>query len=158
ESLSPGAPSYLAALQPGEPDCDIAFLDLSTGRFLAGRVARGRVEDALALFRPREILLPEGADAPGFGAALSRRPGDWWARVAATDGAAGTAGAAARAYAEEVRPGGLGHVLAPAPLAFDRRMGLDAAAVATLELFESSDGSTARSLCAAVDRTRTPIG
>jgi DNA mismatch repair protein MutS len=37
-------------------------------------------------------------------------------------------------------------------------MGLDAAAIATLELFESSDGSTARSLFAILDRTRTPLG
>ena len=37
-------------------------------------------------------------------------------------------------------------------------MGLDASAVATLELFESSDGSASKSLCATLDRTRTPIG
>jgi DNA mismatch repair protein MutS len=37
-------------------------------------------------------------------------------------------------------------------------MGLDAAAIATLELFESSDGSTEKSLCGLLDRTRTPMG
>jgi len=47
---------------------------------------------------------------------------------------------------------------APASLEFDRRMGLDASAVATLELFESSDGSESKSLCATLDRTRTPVG
>ena len=55
ESLSPGAPSYLAALRPGDPECGLAFLDISTGRFLAGLVARSRIGDAIALFRPREI-------------------------------------------------------------------------------------------------------
>jgi DNA mismatch repair protein MutS len=165
ESLSPGAPSYLAAVSAADPECGLAFLDLSTGRFLAGCVLRARLEDALALFRPREILVPDGAEAPAFAATLSRRATSWWngaSEAFALDGdvepAARVAAAAARAYAEEVRPGGLGHVLAPAPLAFDRKMGLDAAAVATLELFESSDGATARSLCAALDRTRTPMG
>jgi DNA mismatch repair protein MutS len=57
-----------------------------------------------------------------------------------------------------MRPGGLQHVGAPQPLAFGEQMGLDAAAIATLELFESSDGSTARSLFAILDRTRTPLG
>src|SRR6187397_1330182 len=78
ESLSPGAPSYLAAVAPLESGCGLAFLDLSTGRFLAGAVPVTRVADAFALFRPREILLPDGADAPGFAAALSRRPVAWW--------------------------------------------------------------------------------
>ncbi|HVQ55051.1 MAG TPA: DNA mismatch repair protein MutS, partial [Thermoanaerobaculia bacterium] len=78
ESLVPDAPSYLAALVPGEPDWGLAFLDLSTGRFHAGVVAASRVEDALALFRPREILLPEGAAEPGFPATLSRRDAAWW--------------------------------------------------------------------------------
>ncbi len=152
ESLVPSAPSYLAALRPGEPEWGVAFLDLSTGRFQAGFVPSARVEDALALFRPREILLPQDAAAPVFPAALSRRGEAWW-RAAGE-----AAGAAARAYAAEMRPGGIAHVGEPEPLSFDRRMGLDAAAVATLELFESSDGSSARSLFSLLDRTRTPLG
>jgi DNA mismatch repair protein MutS len=151
ESLVPNAPSYLAALLPGATAWSTAFLDLSTGRFVAGDVPAGRVRDALALFRPREILLPEDAEAPEYPAALSRRDAAWW-------GAAGDASGAARAYASEMRPGGISHVGEPAPLSFDRRMGLDAAAVATLELFESSDGSASRSLFALIDRTRTPLG
>jgi len=166
ESLVPSAPSYLAALVPAEGEWGAAFLDLSTGRFLAGGVAGSRIPDALTLFRPREILLPDTADAPAFGAALSRRGKDWWARagkeLADVPGLAGpalSAAAAARSYAREMRPGGpLTHVGAPAPLAFGERMGLDAAAIATLELFESSDGASERSLCALLDRARTPLG
>jgi DNA mismatch repair protein MutS len=122
--------------------------------------------DALTLFRPREILLPEGREAPAFSAALSRRDEAWWTRASADladagglSGPARAAAGAARAYAREMRPGGpLAHVGSPAALAFGERMGLDAAAVATLELFESSDGAAARSLCALLDRTRTPLG
>ncbi len=165
ESLVPSAPSYLAALFPGEPDWGAAFLDLSTGRFHAGTVKAGRLPDALALFRPREILAPEGAPVPEFRSALSRRDGSWWARAeeaappdAAQAPPARAAAAAALAYAREMRPGGLNHVGRPTPLAFGGRMGLDASAIATLELFESSDGAADRSLFALMDRTRTPLG
>src|SRR5262249_55451357 len=62
ESLVPDAPSYLAAIRPASPEWGAAFLDLSTGRFYAGTIREARLADALALMRPREILLPEAAD------------------------------------------------------------------------------------------------
>jgi DNA mismatch repair protein MutS len=165
ESLAPGAPSYLAALLPAEPDWGVAFLDLSTGRFHAGTVKASRVPDALALFRPREVLLPDGAEAGASSVALSRRPKTWWEAALERGTAPGNfaaparaAAAAALAYAHEMRPGGLEHIGTPSPLAFGSRMGLDAPAVATLELFESADGSKERSLLALIDRTRTPLG
>jgi DNA mismatch repair protein MutS len=165
ESLVPDAPSYLAALLPGEPDWGAAFLDLSTGRFHAGAVKASRVPDALALFRPREILLPEGAGEPDYRATLSRRADTWWReppglvpRLEGLPPPARTAAAAALRYAHEMRPGGLEHIGGPVALSFGSRMGLDASAVATLELFESSDGAKDRSLFALMDRTRTPLG
>src|SRR4029077_15975341 len=78
ESLVPDAPCYLAALTRAEPDWGVAFPDLSTGRFHAGLGPASRIADALALFRPREILLAEGQDAPEFAGAVSRRNADWW--------------------------------------------------------------------------------
>jgi DNA mismatch repair protein MutS len=164
ESLVPDAPCYLAALTRAEPDWGVAFLDLSTGRFHAGLVPALRIGDALALFRPREILLAEGQEAPEFAAAVSRRGAAWWEEASRGEAHAGlpaagrTAAGAALAYARQMRPGALLHVGAPQPLAFGEQMGLDAAAIATLELFESSDGSSARSLFAILDRTRTPLG
>ncbi len=165
ESLVPDAPSYLAALAPGEPDWGLAFLDLSTGRFHAGTAKASRVADALALFRPREILLPEAAAEPEFRATLSRRSAAWWhaaprdvSGFASLASAAREAASGALAYAHEMRPGRLEHVGPPAALSFGSRMGLDASAIATLELFESSDGAKERGLLALVDRTRTPLG
>jgi len=165
ESLVPDAASYLAALSPGQPDCGLAFLDLSTGRFHAGALPASRVEDALALFRPREILLPEEAGEPAFRATLSRRSGAWWlsapSRIPGFEAlavCARTAASAALAYAHEMRPGGLDHIGPPSSLEFGSRMGLDQSAIATLEVFESSDGARERSLFALVDRTRTPLG
>jgi DNA mismatch repair protein MutS len=165
ESLAPGAPSYLAALAPDEAGWGVAFLDISTGRFHAGAVATPRLPDVLALFRPREVLFPEGAALPPLTASPTPRGPEWWAEATREAAApadfpasARAAAAVALAYARQMRPGGLEHIGAPAPLAFGSRMGLDASAIATLELFESSDGAKERSLLALVDRTRTPLG
>ncbi|MEP6769835.1 MAG: DNA mismatch repair protein MutS [Acidobacteriota bacterium] len=171
ESLVPAAASYLAALLPPEgpnamradAEWEASFLDLSTGRFFAGLLPAARLADALALFRPREVLLPEGASAPvPRGAAESRRPGAWFdasaTKRAKPEAPGGAAAAAALAYAGEMRPRGAEHIGPPEPLRFGERMGLDASAIATLEIFESSDGSTDHSLCALLDRTRTPLG
>jgi DNA mismatch repair protein MutS len=166
ESLDPAAPSYLAAILPdGEGSCGLAFLDLSTGRMHAGCLPGNRLEEVLALFRPRELLLPAEADSPPRGLPETRRPRAWLEKAPLAPGtpdslprAAKRAAAAALAYAAQLRPGGVGHVRPPEPLQFDERMGLDPSAVATLELFVSSDGDPTRSLCHLLDRTRTPLG
>ncbi|HKF44139.1 MAG TPA: DNA mismatch repair protein MutS [Thermoanaerobaculia bacterium] len=164
ESLLPGSASYLAAVLPSAGAAGgrvaVAFLDFSTGQFHAGDVPAGRLADVLALFRPREVLLPEESDLPvPAGISITRRSPQWFARWQASDSTeAGSAAAAAKAYAEEMRPGGVSHVGPPSPLLFDQRMSLDASAISTLEIFESSDGSAERSLCAVIDRTRTPPG
>lgn len=167
-SLVPDAPCWLAALAPSADRWGIAFLDLSTGRFHAGELAPARISEAFALFRPREALAPDGATLPFTPAVpVTRRPADWFVRGApngrgpklpAESPAGSLAAAAARAYAAELRPRGLPHVLEPEPLRFDERMRLDASAIATLELFESSDRDARRGLCAFLDRTRTPMG
>jgi DNA mismatch repair protein MutS len=168
ESLVPGTPSYLAALVPprrgsgqkgdsNDADWDASFLDLSTGRFFAGVLPGRRIADALALFRPREVLLPEEtAFAVPRGIAETRRSAAWFSALA--PGTESRAAAAARAYASELRPRGAEHVGEAEPLRFGERMGLDASAIATLELFESSDGNPEKSLCGLLDRTRSPMG
>jgi DNA mismatch repair protein MutS len=167
-ALLPDAPCWLVAVAPGPQEWGLAFLDLSTGRFHAGRVSPARLPEVFALFRPREVLVLEGCDLPfATDLPVTRRDASWLARtrtevrfetLSAEDGSARDAATAARAYALEMRPRGLPHVLEPRPLKFDERMRLDASAVATLELFESSDGDSRRSLCALLDRTRTPMG
>jgi DNA mismatch repair protein MutS len=167
ESLDPTAPSYLAALlEDGDESLGVAFLDLSTGRLHAGRIARDRLEEVLALFRPRELLLAgDSEDQPDRGLPETRRPRTWLEKAPTAPGtpevlpaSARRAAAAALAYAGELRPGGVGHVRPPEPLRFDERMGLDPSAIATLELFVSSDGDPRRSLGHLLDRTRTPLG
>src|SRR5262249_29739612 len=158
--LLPGSASYLATVVPAPSGrIAIAFLDFSTGQFHAGEAPASRLSDVLGLFRPREILLPESSDLPmPSGVPVTRRGPQWFARWMESGSPSETAASAARAYAAEMRPGGISHVGSPAPLLFDQRMALDASAIATLEIFESSDGDSSRSLCAVIDRTRTPPG
>jgi DNA mismatch repair protein MutS len=173
ESLSAEVASWLAVVVPGGADGPakgepgVAFLDFSTGQFHAGTVPAHRLGDLIALFRPREIVLPEdSAIVLPRASSVTRRPAAWFLRAAGEEtppraGAAGlgaAAAAAARAYAVEMRPGAARHVGEPAPLQFGERMVLDPSAIATLEIFESSDGSASGSLCALIDRTRTPLG
>jgi DNA mismatch repair protein MutS len=160
ESLVPGTASWLAAVVPASAGrVAVAFLDFSTGQFHAGEVPAGRLGDVLGLFRPREILLPEGPELPAPpGVPVTRRGPQWFSARMESGSPADSAASAARAYAAEMRPGGIAHIGPPAPLLFDQRMALDASAIATLEIFESSDGSSDRSLCAVIDRTRTPPG
>jgi DNA mismatch repair protein MutS len=166
ESLSPGHPSYLAAIVPGDEGTDVALLDLSTGDLQSGGVPAERLPDLFALFRPRELLLPEGAAPPaGRGVVETRRSAAWFREALGTAipfaGAGtklGAAASAAIAYARELRPNALAHVRPPVALRFGERMSLDASALSTLEVFESSEGESLRSLFAMLDRTRTPPG
>ncbi len=168
ESLRPAEPSYLAVVVPGDPDWDAAFLDVSTGLFQAGGVPKGRLADLFALFRPREVLVPENAEPPPLPrtATQTRRPATWFSAARDQEPGAGSrmegsgviAAGAALAYARELRPNALLHVRPAAPLQFGERMSLDASALQTLEVFESSEGDSARSLCSILDRSRTPMG
>ena len=108
-------------------------------RSRAGAARRGRPG---ALPAPRNPP-PGGGPVPAFPAALSRRG-------AARGGRPREGGPAAAAWSPPRPPGHMHPRCVPegsptsrsrTPLSFDRRMGLDASAVATLELFESSDGS-----------------
>jgi DNA mismatch repair protein MutS len=168
DSLRPAEPSYLAAAVPGDPDWEVAFLDVSTGVFRAGSVPAGRLSDLFALFRPREVLLPEEAPLPALPrtATQTRRSTEWFSAAAEREAHAGSelegsgeaAAGAALAYARELRPNALLHVRPAEPLRFGERMSLDASALQTLEVFESSEGDSSRSLCAILDRSRTPMG
>jgi DNA mismatch repair protein MutS len=164
-ALLPAVPSYLAAAIPGDDFWEVALLDLSTGAFRAGAVPAGRVPDLFALCRPREILLPDGQELPLPGVARTVRPSEWFEkarttepRAASFEGPGAAAASAAIEYARELSPHALVHVRPAEPLRFGERMSLDAAALATLEVFESSEGQASRSLFGLLDCTKTPPG
>ena len=52
--------NFLAALNFGKTACGVAFLDISTGEFLAGEGNYGYVSKLLANFEPKELLYERG--------------------------------------------------------------------------------------------------
>ncbi len=68
EALESKAPNFVAALSPGRERVGLAWLDLSTGRFLVHEVPRSNLADELSRIEPAEVLLPEappGAEEKG---------------------------------------------------------------------------------------------
>lgn len=61
--LSPKESNYLAAVVCEGNEAGISWVELSTGRFLAGVFAANRLVDELARIAPSECLLSEGTDA-----------------------------------------------------------------------------------------------
>jgi DNA mismatch repair protein MutS len=59
--LDPRQNNYLAAVAPGDP-VGLAWVDLSTGRFVAAAFPQSQLADQLARIAPAECLLAEGAD------------------------------------------------------------------------------------------------
>ncbi|HEX7377005.1 MAG TPA: DNA mismatch repair protein MutS, partial [Pirellulales bacterium] len=61
--LDPQESNYLAAIVPGK-SVGLAWIDLSTGRFLAAEVPETRLADELARIAPVEVLLADDANPP----------------------------------------------------------------------------------------------
>lgn len=178
--------NFLLAAHATSSAIGVALVDVSTGEFWVGEEAlpgESLLEAAL-LRRPAEILLAQGADPmwvarwvpPGvpvthvdggaFGARAARDVLEAHFRGASLDGlgvAALTAGlqaaGAAVAYVRETQGDSLAHLSRIQRLVTGEAMLLDPTAVATLELFETTQERTARgSLLATLDSTVTPMG
>src|SRR5262245_47599803 len=90
---------YIACLFASDAGVGAAYIDLSTGDFRVAEARGPQASEDLALqmaaFRPREILLPEGAESaallgecPAHGVAIDRLPAWAFAREAAYRGVA----------------------------------------------------------------------
>ena len=64
EALDSKAPNFVASLCPGRERVGLAWLDLSTGRFLVHQVPRRNLADELSRIEPAEILFPEPPPGP----------------------------------------------------------------------------------------------
>ncbi len=69
--LDPRESNYLAAVSPGEP-VGLAWVELSTGRFIAAHFPAAQLNDQLARIAPAECLLAE--DAPPLAGTLTPGP------------------------------------------------------------------------------------
>src|SRR5262245_11241295 len=86
-ALEPGAANYLMAIRPGKRRAGLAWIDLSTGRFLVADVEPEAVFDEVARVGPAEVLLPEGgekadrAERAAAGEKIDDSPDGWAARL-----------------------------------------------------------------------------
>jgi DNA mismatch repair protein MutS len=186
EILDKGAPNYLAAAVGDGARFGLAWVDLSTGRFLVEDLDPGSLADEVARIAPAELLLPEAKrETDGFAPSLVRegkpvlgyRP-DWHFersaglralrgqfRVATLQGfgveedspAIGAAGALLQ-YLEETQKTALPHLAALEPFDRGRAVLLDQPTRATLELVENRRGERPGTLLWVLDRTRTAMG
>ncbi|MFH1269091.1 MAG: DNA mismatch repair protein MutS, partial [Planctomycetota bacterium] len=182
--LDPRQSNYLASVSPGDP-AGVAWVELSTGRFVAATSPLGQLADGLARIGPSECLLAEGADSiPGYleeGMMVTRRPNWAFAAVTAREALAkhfGTAGLegfgfseeagdvpAIRAagaildYLAETQKGSLDHIERLVPYRTGDTLEIDEASRRSLEITRTSrEGRREGSLLAVVDRCVTAMG
>jgi DNA mismatch repair protein MutS len=171
--------NYLVALSAG-PEHGLAAVDLSTGEFLLETIAADGVDEALARFDPREIVVPSADAAPRRDGAMitAREPWEFDPDLARDDlcrrfqlasldglgagqgdGAAiGAAGALLR-YLAELQPAGLPHLARPVFRRSDGFLWLDEMTRRNLELVEPlRAGTRGATLLESLDATVTPMG
>ena len=182
--LDPRQSNYLAAVAPGDP-AGVAWVELSTGRFVAAGFPANRVADQLARIAPAECLLVEDAEplpsALDEGMMVTRRPAWAFSGEAARDTLAkhlGTAGLegfgftdvaadvmAVRAagavldYLKETQKSSLEHVDSLIPYRTSGTLEIDQSSRRSLEIARTiRDGRREGSLLAVLDRTVTAMG
>ncbi|MBN2021805.1 MAG: DNA mismatch repair protein MutS [Pirellulales bacterium] len=186
--LDPRRSNYLAAVAPGASDdgpVGLAWVELSTGRFVAAGFDARAISDQLARIAPAECLLAEDAPALagwlGEQSMLTRRPGWAFGHDAAAkalaqhfgtatlegfgfddrpeDAQAIRAAGAVLDYLVETQRGSLAHVDRLVPYRVSGTMEIDEASRRSLELVRTlRDGRREGSLLAVLDRSVTAMG
>ncbi len=175
--------NYLAGIVLQDSRAGIAYVDITTGEFLATELTDGEVESALRAelirLQPAEIILPEGMDLnhnlPGhitrwqawrFESGRCQETLQRHFEVASLDGfglrgkplAIRAAGAILQ-YLQETQPAALRLLKRLATYTLSDFMVLDAATRRNLELTETiRTGATEGSLLSVLDHTVTPMG
>jgi DNA mismatch repair protein MutS len=180
--LAAGEKSFLLALgaaSAGDGGFALAALEVSTGEFLATRIAGVvGVREEIARIAPREIVAPKGdaalaallesvdcpvtwLDGPSFAAGRPRQALAARFGAEADDALGETLSAAAGAalvYVEETFGRELAHLRAPQLYHAAKYMLVDEVSRRHLELVVSSDGTRRGSLLSVLDETLTPVG
>jgi DNA mismatch repair protein MutS len=182
--LDPRASNYLAAVAPGEP-AGMAWIEMSTGRFVATSFPAGQLPDQLARIAPSECLLAEDAAAlprhldermmvtrrPGWAFSLETArqnllkhfhttglEGFGFSDGAADDQALRAAGAIID-YLNETQKTSLGHVDRLVPYRTSGTLEIDQSSRRSLEITRTiREGRREGSLLAVLDRTVSPMG
>ncbi|WP_010582496.1 DNA mismatch repair protein MutS [Schlesneria paludicola] len=184
--LDPRESNFLACVFPTKDVCGLAWLEVSTGRFLMADLAAQHVVDEIARIRPAECLIPENSrELPLIqslnqmsGMLLSDRP-PWSFSLEQCkrklleqfqtrtlsgfdideDTPGVTAAGALLEYVQETQKSGLGHITRLEPYRRGSSLLIDEATRRSLELTRTlKDGQREGSLLAVIDETVTPMG
>ena len=185
ELLDPRRPNHLAAIFPSKDGYGLAWVELSTGEFMASDVAPQRLGDELNRLSISECLLAESAAGrlsddlrAALPPTLTTRP-DWTfdplsAKQAlhqhfgiitlsgfgfADDQPCLTAAGGLLLYLQETLKASLAHIRRLKPFRAEQFLTLDEVTRRSLELTRTlRDGNRDGSLLGAIDRTVTPMG
>jgi DNA mismatch repair protein MutS len=187
ELLEPGESNFLACMAPSRSRIGLAWLELSTGRFLVTDLEPAQLQDELARIRPSECLVPEQVVdeqqlpfiRPDLGGPLlTPRPAWCFAkdealrlltehfRVRTLEGfdidesspAVAAAGALLQ-YVSETQRTSIPHITSIATWHRGRYLVIDEATRRSLELTHTiRDGRRENTLLGVMDKTLTPMG
>ncbi len=186
ELLDPRRSNFLACVAPSKTTIGLAWLELSTGRFLLTELEPSQLQDEIARIGPAECLIPESAAQEGHlqmrsmepqSLVLTTRP-DWcFAREEAKrllnehfgtktlegfdidDTPAVTAAGALLDYVRETQRTALTHIVRLEAWRRSRHMIIDEATRRSLELAQTlRDGRRDFTLLGIMDETSTPMG
>ena len=186
QMLDPRQSNFLACVAPSKNMIGLAWLEVSTGRFLLTDVEPSQLQDELARIRPAECLIPESAAQDGqlpmrrpdpSSPVMTTRP-DWcFAREEAKrllnehfgtktlegfdveDTPAVTAAGALLEYVRETQRTALPHIVRMEVWRRSRHMIIDEATRRSLELAQTlRDGRRDFTLLGILDETCTPMG
>jgi DNA mismatch repair protein MutS len=184
--LDPRESNFLACVFPTKDVCGLAWLEVSTGRFVMADLASDHVVDEIARIRPAECLVPDNShDLPLVqllmqmtGMLVSDRP-PWSFAVDQCkrtlldqfqtrslsgfdiddDTPGVTAAGALLEYVRETQKSGLGHITRLEPYRRGSSLLIDEATRRSLELTRTlRDGQREGSLLSVIDETVTPMG
>lgn len=173
--------NFLAAVDFGRAACGVAFLDISTGEFLAGEGSYDYVEKMLVNFSPKEVLFERGRRADFeryFGSKFFTFELDDWVFAEQTASqklmkhfgvkslkgfgvehlrSGVSAAGAVLQYLEMTQHTQIGHITSLSRIEEERYVRLDKFTIRSLELIHPmQDGGS--SLLDVVDRTVSPMG
>lgn len=185
--LDPRESNYIACVAPGKETLGLAWLEVSTGRFLVSEVEPALLQDELARIRPAECIVPENTASDGNlpvarpdlgGPVLTGRPAWCFSKdesrrlltehfgVKTLEGfdiedasPAVTAAGALLEYIRDTQKSALGHISRLESYRRNRHMTIDEATRRSLELTHTMrDGQRQQSLLGTIDETSTPMG
>lgn len=185
--LDPLTSNFIACVAPAKQTLGLAWLELSTGRFLASEIEPALLQDELARIQPAECVVPEDDARDGSlpvnradlgGPVLTGRPAWSFAKEDAKrllndhfgtktlegfdideDSPAVTAAGALLDYIRDTQKSALLHITRIESYRRQRHMIIDEATRRSLELTHTMrDGRREQSLLGVIDETCTPMG